>query len=306
MAKADGGEILVSEMVRQLAGTVPGVQYRDRGRHDFKGFDEPWRLYEVVWPGAPPKRAKTARAARRGTASRSLSRGPRAGRGSGRRVRGDAWLGRRDRRRPPEQRRRDRPADEPDRRSRCLSGSGPGRSPSTGRRVDVGRQPRRPQPDEDRRTNSEREQDDRPRRPHADGDRLRRGRRLGCPRRSRQLSRVDLQFNRAVAAVDATAAPPTAQSAGVALVRAPCGPLRRLDARARRSRNLRVLAGFIRGRRAGGVVVAERLGLGRELRRSNVDRFNPGTFQQGPLGSGQRWQPARRDRVRRRRDLGRV
>ena len=30
MAKADGGEILVSEMVRQLAGTVPGVQYRDR------------------------------------------------------------------------------------------------------------------------------------------------------------------------------------------------------------------------------------------------------------------------------------
>jgi YVTN family beta-propeller protein len=58
MARADGGEILVSELVRQLAGTVPGVQYRDRGRYAFKGFDEPWRLYEVVWPGAPPKRAK--------------------------------------------------------------------------------------------------------------------------------------------------------------------------------------------------------------------------------------------------------
>ena len=31
MAKADGGEILVSETVRQLAGTLPGIQYRDRG-----------------------------------------------------------------------------------------------------------------------------------------------------------------------------------------------------------------------------------------------------------------------------------
>src|SRR4051812_7539789 len=66
MAKADGGEILVSEMVRQLAGPVPGVQYRDRGRPTFKGFDEPRRLYEVVWPGAPPKRAKPrARPSRR-------------------------------------------------------------------------------------------------------------------------------------------------------------------------------------------------------------------------------------------------
>jgi YVTN family beta-propeller protein len=58
MAEAAGGEIFVSEMVRRLAGTVPGVEYRDRGRHTFKGFDEPWRLYEVVWPGAPPKRSR--------------------------------------------------------------------------------------------------------------------------------------------------------------------------------------------------------------------------------------------------------
>src|SRR5215212_4976186 len=66
MAKADGGEILVSEMVRQLAGTVPGIEYRDRGRHSFKGFDEPWRLYQIAWPGAPPKRAKPrARPSRR-------------------------------------------------------------------------------------------------------------------------------------------------------------------------------------------------------------------------------------------------
>jgi class 3 adenylate cyclase len=57
MSKADGGEILVSEMVRQLAGTIPGVEYRDRGRHSFKGWDERWRLYEVVWwsPAQPPE-----------------------------------------------------------------------------------------------------------------------------------------------------------------------------------------------------------------------------------------------------------
>ncbi|MGL6279748.1 MAG: ABC transporter substrate-binding protein, partial [Gaiella sp.] len=58
MAMADGGEILVSEMVRRLAGTVPGVEYRDRGRHRFKGFDEPWQVFQVLWPGAPPPRAR--------------------------------------------------------------------------------------------------------------------------------------------------------------------------------------------------------------------------------------------------------
>src|SRR5215203_867532 len=56
MAKAAGGEILVSEMVRQLAGTVPGVQYRDRGRHTFKGFDEKGRPYEVVFDRPTPPR----------------------------------------------------------------------------------------------------------------------------------------------------------------------------------------------------------------------------------------------------------
>ena len=61
MSKADGGEILVSEQARQLAGTVPGTTFRDRGRHDFKGFDEPWRLYRVEWPGSPPPPARVRR-----------------------------------------------------------------------------------------------------------------------------------------------------------------------------------------------------------------------------------------------------
>src|SRR4051812_8939265 len=58
MSYADGGEILVSEIVRNLAGTVPGVTYKDRGRHEFKGWDERWRLYQVVWSGAPVARPR--------------------------------------------------------------------------------------------------------------------------------------------------------------------------------------------------------------------------------------------------------
>jgi YVTN family beta-propeller protein len=65
MAKADGGEIVVSEMVRQLAGSVPGVEFRDRGRHSFKGWEERWRLYEVIWrspsEAPPPRPAKSTR-----------------------------------------------------------------------------------------------------------------------------------------------------------------------------------------------------------------------------------------------------
>jgi class 3 adenylate cyclase/streptogramin lyase len=61
MAKAQGGEILVSELAHGLAGTIPGVTFRDRGRHVFKGFDTPWRLYQVVWPGAPAPRARQRR-----------------------------------------------------------------------------------------------------------------------------------------------------------------------------------------------------------------------------------------------------
>jgi YVTN family beta-propeller protein len=62
MAKASGGQVFVSEMVVRLAGTMPGVTFRDRGRHVFKGFDERWRLYEVVGEQlAPPPKAPTRR-----------------------------------------------------------------------------------------------------------------------------------------------------------------------------------------------------------------------------------------------------
>ena len=47
--QASGGQILVSDVTRQLAGTVADVSFRDTGEHQLKGFPEPWRLWEVVW-----------------------------------------------------------------------------------------------------------------------------------------------------------------------------------------------------------------------------------------------------------------
>jgi len=47
--KARGGQILVSEVVRQLAGSVPEVAFRDAGRRVLKGITGRQRLYEVMW-----------------------------------------------------------------------------------------------------------------------------------------------------------------------------------------------------------------------------------------------------------------
>jgi tetratricopeptide (TPR) repeat protein len=53
-AKATGGEILVSEVVKQLAGTIPDLPFKDRGRLRLKGFPERWRLFEVAWRAQRP------------------------------------------------------------------------------------------------------------------------------------------------------------------------------------------------------------------------------------------------------------
>lgn len=47
-AKADGGEILVSDVVRQLLAGK-GFLFADRGEFVAKGFEEPVRVYEVSW-----------------------------------------------------------------------------------------------------------------------------------------------------------------------------------------------------------------------------------------------------------------
>jgi class 3 adenylate cyclase/tetratricopeptide (TPR) repeat protein len=48
-AAGEGGQILVSDVTRQLAGTIPDVTFRDTGEHQLKGFPQPWRLWDVVW-----------------------------------------------------------------------------------------------------------------------------------------------------------------------------------------------------------------------------------------------------------------
>jgi class 3 adenylate cyclase len=47
-AAAKGGEILVADVVRQLA-KGKGFLFADRGETSLKGFEEPVRLYEVTW-----------------------------------------------------------------------------------------------------------------------------------------------------------------------------------------------------------------------------------------------------------------
>jgi len=49
-ARAEGGEILVSDVVRQLVAGK-GFLFADRGEAALRGFDDPARLYEVRWRG---------------------------------------------------------------------------------------------------------------------------------------------------------------------------------------------------------------------------------------------------------------
>jgi len=46
--KARGGEILVSEVVRQLVGPVSEIKFDYRGRYKLKGFPDRWRLHQVT------------------------------------------------------------------------------------------------------------------------------------------------------------------------------------------------------------------------------------------------------------------
>ena len=47
--KARGGEILVSDIVRQLAGSVPEASFREKGRFSLKGIPGRHRLFEAQW-----------------------------------------------------------------------------------------------------------------------------------------------------------------------------------------------------------------------------------------------------------------
>jgi YVTN family beta-propeller protein len=71
MDRADGGEILATDTVRQLVGTVSGATFHDRGRVTLKGFAERQRLYEVraaeaePEPALPPAPRRSRRRSRR-------------------------------------------------------------------------------------------------------------------------------------------------------------------------------------------------------------------------------------------------
>jgi len=48
-ARAQGGQVLVSEVVRTVGGSLAGVDFRDAGRKQLKGIRARQRVFEVVW-----------------------------------------------------------------------------------------------------------------------------------------------------------------------------------------------------------------------------------------------------------------
>ena len=48
-AKAEGGQVLVSQIVRELAASAGQFTFREMGEFDLKGISGPQRLYEVLW-----------------------------------------------------------------------------------------------------------------------------------------------------------------------------------------------------------------------------------------------------------------
>ena len=73
-AKAKGGQILASEVVRQLTSANPAHGLTVRGWFSLKGFSERWRLYEVPWGGDAAAVAPAWRAAGSPPAPRRRSR----------------------------------------------------------------------------------------------------------------------------------------------------------------------------------------------------------------------------------------
>ncbi len=47
--RAQGGQVLVSEVVRTVGGSLAGVEFRDAGRKQLKGIKGRQRVFEVVW-----------------------------------------------------------------------------------------------------------------------------------------------------------------------------------------------------------------------------------------------------------------
>ncbi|HEX9644219.1 MAG TPA: AAA family ATPase [Acidimicrobiia bacterium] len=74
--KAQGGQILVSQVVQDLAGSLGDVKIVDRGPFWLKGFPERWRLHEVLWRD----RVSDARVTRETRAASAAAFDPRSAR----------------------------------------------------------------------------------------------------------------------------------------------------------------------------------------------------------------------------------
>jgi YVTN family beta-propeller protein len=72
MDRANGGEILVTDTLRGLVGTMAGASFRDRGRVALKGFAERQRLYEIRPAEPHPEPAPPVRPSRRSRRGRAL------------------------------------------------------------------------------------------------------------------------------------------------------------------------------------------------------------------------------------------
>ena len=66
---AQGGQILVSQVVQDLAGSGSDTRTMDRGMFWLKGFPERWRLYEVLWRDKAEDRERVTRETRAASAA---------------------------------------------------------------------------------------------------------------------------------------------------------------------------------------------------------------------------------------------
>ena len=76
--KAQGGQILVSQVVHDLAGTLGDTKIVDRGLFWLKGFPERWRLFEVLWRDKEAAEGRASRETRAASAAAFDLASPRA------------------------------------------------------------------------------------------------------------------------------------------------------------------------------------------------------------------------------------
>jgi class 3 adenylate cyclase/DNA-binding CsgD family transcriptional regulator/tetratricopeptide (TPR) repeat protein len=73
-AKAVGGQILCSQIVRDVTTGVRGFDFIDRGLQSLKGFPEQWRLFEILWDEKAAERPEPASAKPRPVLAEAYSR----------------------------------------------------------------------------------------------------------------------------------------------------------------------------------------------------------------------------------------